>query len=1216
MKMFLKWMAALLIMAPVACVSQDIPVVDAWDVELTAPVDHPISVIRGETKYLRPRYLKDGAAASITNVTSVQLWYKPSGLATASWFYVTNGTVIGSGVVQVPWSPDCESTWSEYNYNVVAATALGNSLSAAGKLTLRGNVTGGQTAAPPGRVVYVSDSATYITNGGASINGQAIANGVDVLVTAAVSSVSWPAITDKPSVWPGTATDDVARAAIIVETNRAQVAEALLLPKTATNGAEWGSHADLYPRSNPSNWITAAQVPAESDPVFVTNGVKRSDTNGWTVSSHASFLTTESDPVFATNGVKRSDTNGWTVSSHSGLATNAGGFGAGYYAMSNGAWTAFAPGSGSVQTEQLYVAQAGTAQVANVALSGWPAQTTQVYVAQAGTAQVAVAAQKMTDANAPLNFQQVSNALPYMFRVFTNPAPGNGQIVFVDTSPEWNGPTNGERLFVNPANSLYYSNANWAMTIGTNYSTAWNLEAMSGGSPSGWGNFYSVPHEHPSYSSFPTRFYPGGGFAIGNGTAVSMGANPFKLAFWEDVAVSFDALGAGASAALDVETNLEAQLTGYVATNDARYLAALTNAWQNPASATNWTWTSDGKEITLTDYTGPNAVVIPDMLDGLPVTKLGALLFRGGGVTSVTGGDRITTIGGGAFGDCLGVTSVSFPAATTVGDQAFIGCAFLTSVTFGQNAPSEGSDVYTDVPDVTNYVTSPTATGWTNSWNGRPVVRLPVYADNFYGSGTGITGITAAQVGAAPTNAFLGLVNGLSVRDPTMTIGVDGTGPYATINPSPAGQIEYWFGNSLVQYGTSAVVRLTAGTTNTPTLNYVCALPNGTLTNYTSYPYLTSGTAADARAIMFEVFLIDTNSIAAGYGSVVRSWTDNVENRRGLGRVSWIGERVRRLPAIWESGCQATLLATNSSVATNYVLTASGIGWQMHSHTIPENTNATAMMIINDANGFRTITNLQEITRDSSGALALESNGDCMGVNVMLFVESGITPRKASIMLVLPSDDYNGATPASTKLANCIADSSSYDGTGVPVWMQGMSIRLARLVIRRDSATARTYWVYDRRGQPLGTAGGGASSSGESDPVYGANLASGLIVTNVTYAAAPACYQLTLTNTSALSWTNTWLPTSKVSRVTLTSTGTTTFVWNWPTQQDAGMRFALDMTGMPSVVFPAGAIYLTNGIYGTTAPALGKSNYVSVIHDCNTYQIMAITNTIGTWGTP
>jgi hypothetical protein len=30
----------------------------------------------------------------------------------------------------------------------------------------------------------------------------------------------------------------------------------------------------------------------------------------------------------------------------------------------------------------------------------------------------------------------------------------------------------------------------------------------------------------------------------------------------------------------------------------------LAMAWQNPAAATNWTWTSDGKQITLTSYSG------------------------------------------------------------------------------------------------------------------------------------------------------------------------------------------------------------------------------------------------------------------------------------------------------------------------------------------------------------------------------------------------------------------------------------------------------------------------------------------------------------------------------------------------------------------------------------------------------------------------------------
>ena len=50
-------------------------------------------------------------------------------------------------------------------------------------------------------------------------------------------------------MWNGTATDDVARAAIIVETNRAQQAEALLLPIASTNGWETGTHTNLAPRS-------------------------------------------------------------------------------------------------------------------------------------------------------------------------------------------------------------------------------------------------------------------------------------------------------------------------------------------------------------------------------------------------------------------------------------------------------------------------------------------------------------------------------------------------------------------------------------------------------------------------------------------------------------------------------------------------------------------------------------------------------------------------------------------------------------------------------------------------------------------------------------------------------------------------------------------------------------------------------------------------------
>ena len=173
-------------------------------------------------------------------------------------------------------------------------------------------------------------------------------------------------------------------------------------------------------------------------------------------------------------------------------------------------------------------------------------------------------------------------------------------------------------------------------------------------------------------------------------------------------------------------------------------------AWQNPAAATNWTWTSDGNEVTLTGYSGPNAVVIPDMLNGLPVTGFGGIFNGNMDITSVGGGANVkevdnsaffgcwalnsvslpacTTVGDSAFRDCMALNSVSLPACTTVGDSAFRDCMALNSVTFGQNAPAPAVDVFAySTPTI--YVSNPHATGWGDTWNGRPVVRAASMAD-------------------------------------------------------------------------------------------------------------------------------------------------------------------------------------------------------------------------------------------------------------------------------------------------------------------------------------------------------------------------------------------------------------------------------------------------------------------------------------------------------
>lgn len=182
-------------------------------------------------------------------------------------------------------------------------------------------------------------------------------------------------------------------------------------------------------------------------------------------------------------------------------------------------------------------------------------------------------------------------------------------------------------------------------------------------------------------------------------------------------------------------SNLTVTEGNVVQTNQATYtttVAKASTAWQNPSSATNWTWTSDGTNITLTGYTGPtNGVVIPDMLDNLPVTSFGSI-FSFSAITSIKVGVNVTSIDPGAFTTCFNLTNVSLPSVTSVGATAFMNCTYLTRVYFGSSmAPAESALVFDNCP-ATNYVTNPQATGWRSTWNTRPVVRLNTYANESY----------------------------------------------------------------------------------------------------------------------------------------------------------------------------------------------------------------------------------------------------------------------------------------------------------------------------------------------------------------------------------------------------------------------------------------------------------------------------------------------------
>jgi hypothetical protein len=105
---------------------------------------------------------------------------------------------------------------------------------------------------------------------------------------------------------------------------------------------------------------------------------------------------------------------------------------------------------------------------------------------------------------------------------------------------------------------------------------------------------------------------------------------------------------------------------------------------------------SDAVSITITGYTGPGgAVVIPDTINGYPVTGIGSQAFQSDSVTSVIIPNSVTGIGDYAFRYCSGLTNVTIPdGVTSIGQNAFLFCTSLPSVTIPGTVKNLGINAF------------------------------------------------------------------------------------------------------------------------------------------------------------------------------------------------------------------------------------------------------------------------------------------------------------------------------------------------------------------------------------------------------------------------------------------------------------------------------------------------------------------------------------------
>lgn len=110
-----------------------------------------------------------------------------------------------------------------------------------------------------------------------------------------------------------------------------------------------------------------------------------------------------------------------------------------------------------------------------------------------------------------------------------------------------------------------------------------------------------------------------------------------------------------------------------------------------------FTYTTADGQVTITQYTGPGGeVIIPDLIDGLPVISIGERAFYANRtITGVTIPSGVSRIGNEAFTACEGLTNVVIPhSVTIIGARAFEFCFRLASFALPDNGVNLGTRAF------------------------------------------------------------------------------------------------------------------------------------------------------------------------------------------------------------------------------------------------------------------------------------------------------------------------------------------------------------------------------------------------------------------------------------------------------------------------------------------------------------------------------------------
>ncbi len=131
-------------------------------------------------------------------------------------------------------------------------------------------------------------------------------------------------------------------------------------------------------------------------------------------------------------------------------------------------------------------------------------------------------------------------------------------------------------------------------------------------------------------------------------------------------------------------------------------------------------WVSNGSEVRINAYEGTaTEVVIPAEIDGVPVTRLQAGVFRDcKTVRHISLPDTITEIPNSAFNGCANLITVNIPSAVlNIGNNAFLRCNALKTVTLPEGLRTLGLAAFQGADELSGVIVLPSTLismgGWT-----------------------------------------------------------------------------------------------------------------------------------------------------------------------------------------------------------------------------------------------------------------------------------------------------------------------------------------------------------------------------------------------------------------------------------------------------------------------------------------------------------------------